>query len=116
MKIPLQNFWNARHRILVRNRLYLLLTKPFDELHHSFLMAGGTKVPALVNMTETDFHGVFPYLVSPVDDAGEIKTKVLGRLCNDLIKAGVHGLTRWVRQASSPTSPGNSGGASLKRS
>jgi len=40
-----------------------------------------------------DFHGVFPYLVSPIDDSGEIRTDVLGRLCDDLIKAGVHGLT-----------------------
>jgi 4-hydroxy-tetrahydrodipicolinate synthase len=40
-----------------------------------------------------DFHGVFPYLVSPVDAAGHIRTNVLGRLCDDLIKAGVHGLT-----------------------
>jgi len=40
-----------------------------------------------------DFHGVFPYLVSPIDAAGCIKTAVLGRLCDDLIKAGVHGLT-----------------------
>ena len=39
------------------------------------------------------FHGVFPYLVSPVDAAGAIDTKVLARLCDDLIKAGVHGLT-----------------------
>ena len=41
----------------------------------------------------TDFRGVFPYLVSPVDAAGQIRTQVLGRLCDDLIKAGVHGLT-----------------------
>jgi 4-hydroxy-tetrahydrodipicolinate synthase len=41
----------------------------------------------------TDFHGVFPYLVSPVDDNGQIRTEVLGRLCDDLVKAGVHGLT-----------------------
>ena len=41
----------------------------------------------------TDFHGVFPYLVSPVDDGGRIKTDVLGKLASDLIKAGVHGLT-----------------------
>jgi 4-hydroxy-tetrahydrodipicolinate synthase len=41
----------------------------------------------------TDFHGVFPYLVSPVDADGQIRTEVLGRLCDDLIKAGVHGLT-----------------------
>jgi 4-hydroxy-tetrahydrodipicolinate synthase len=41
----------------------------------------------------TDFHGVFPYLVSPVDSNGQIRTEVLGRLCDDLIKSGVHGLT-----------------------
>src|SRR5689334_24579166 len=40
-----------------------------------------------------EFHGVFPYLVSPVDASGAIGTEVLGRLCDDLIKAGVHGLT-----------------------
>jgi 4-hydroxy-tetrahydrodipicolinate synthase len=39
------------------------------------------------------FHGVFPYRVSPVDAAGHVKTDVLGRLANDLIAAGVHGLT-----------------------
>ena len=41
----------------------------------------------------TDFHGVFPYLVSPVDQSGRVMADVLDRLCNDLIKAGVHGLT-----------------------
>jgi 4-hydroxy-tetrahydrodipicolinate synthase len=41
----------------------------------------------------TAFHGVFPYLVSPVDEAGRVKTAVLGRLVDDLIAAGVHGLT-----------------------
>jgi len=40
-----------------------------------------------------DLRGVFPYLVSPIDAAGRIKTDVLGKLCDDLIKAGVHGLT-----------------------
>jgi 4-hydroxy-tetrahydrodipicolinate synthase len=40
-----------------------------------------------------DFHGVFPYLVSPVDADGQIRKAVLGRLCEDLITAGVHGLT-----------------------
>ncbi|MDT4947047.1 MAG: 4-hydroxy-tetrahydrodipicolinate synthase, partial [Pseudonocardiales bacterium] len=44
-------------------------------------------------MTTPDLHGVFPYLVSPIDAAGRIKTDVLGLLCDDLIKAGVHGLT-----------------------
>jgi 4-hydroxy-tetrahydrodipicolinate synthase len=41
----------------------------------------------------SDFHGVFPYLVSPVDAAGRVKTDVLARLASDLIDAGVHGLT-----------------------
>lgn len=40
-----------------------------------------------------DFHGVFPYLVSPVDASGRVRTQVLGKLCDDLIKSGVHGLT-----------------------
>src|ERR1700720_2741177 len=40
-----------------------------------------------------DFHGVFPYLVSPVELDGQIRSAVLGRLCEDLVKAGVHGLT-----------------------
>ena len=40
-----------------------------------------------------DFHGVFPYLVSPVDGSGRVKEAVLGRLVGDLIDAGVHGLT-----------------------
>ena len=44
-------------------------------------------------MTEMAFHGVFPYLVSPVDASGDIKADVLARLCEDLIRAGVHGLT-----------------------
>ena len=39
------------------------------------------------------FHGVFPYLVSPVDVDGRVKTDVLARLVDDLIAAGVHGLT-----------------------
>jgi 4-hydroxy-tetrahydrodipicolinate synthase len=41
----------------------------------------------------SDFHGVFPYLVSPIDKGGRILTDVLGKLASDLIKAGVHGLT-----------------------
>jgi 4-hydroxy-tetrahydrodipicolinate synthase len=41
----------------------------------------------------SDFHGVFPYLVSPIDAAGHIREDVLARLCDDLIKSGVHGLT-----------------------
>jgi 4-hydroxy-tetrahydrodipicolinate synthase len=37
--------------------------------------------------------GVFPYLVSPIRDSGEVDAPVLARLCDDLIQAGVHGLT-----------------------
>jgi len=44
-----------------------------------------------VNVSQ--FHGVFPYLVSPIDSSGEVKSEVLARLCDDLIQAGVHGLT-----------------------
>src|SRR5262245_18230679 len=41
----------------------------------------------------TDFHGVYPYLVTPIDKKGRVKTDVLAKLVKDLIKAGVHGLT-----------------------
>jgi 4-hydroxy-tetrahydrodipicolinate synthase len=41
----------------------------------------------------TDFHGVFPYLISPLDGSGRVNSKVLGKLAGDLIAAGVHGLT-----------------------
>jgi dihydrodipicolinate synthase/N-acetylneuraminate lyase len=44
-------------------------------------------------MKDAPFHGVFPYLVSPIDEGGRVKDEVLGRLCDDLIGAGVHGLT-----------------------
>lgn len=44
-------------------------------------------------MAQADFHGVFPYLVTPVMDCGDIDAGVLARLCDDLVKAGVHGLT-----------------------
>jgi len=39
-----------------------------------------------------DFHGVYPYLVSPIDADGSVDAAVLTRLCEDLIAAGVHGL------------------------
>jgi 4-hydroxy-tetrahydrodipicolinate synthase len=44
-------------------------------------------------MPETRFHGVFPYLVSPVRVDGEVDADVLAKLCDDLVAAGVHGLT-----------------------
>jgi dihydrodipicolinate synthase/N-acetylneuraminate lyase len=44
-------------------------------------------------LSAAGLHGVFPYLVSPVRDSGEVDAPVLARLCDDLIQAGVHGLT-----------------------
>jgi 4-hydroxy-tetrahydrodipicolinate synthase len=44
-------------------------------------------------MAQEGFRGVFPYLVSPIDERGRVKESVLTRLVNDLIEAGVHGLT-----------------------
>jgi dihydrodipicolinate synthase/N-acetylneuraminate lyase len=44
-------------------------------------------------MAHDEFSGVFPYLVSPIDEHGQVKKAVLARLVNDLIDAGVHGLT-----------------------
>ena len=44
-------------------------------------------------MAEDALHGVFPYLVSPIDEHGRVKDAVLTRLVGDLIDAGVHGLT-----------------------
>lgn len=39
-----------------------------------------------------DFHGVIPYLATPLDESDGVRTSVLGRLCENLIGAGVHGL------------------------
>lgn len=47
-------------------------------------------------MTMSDpmtLHGVFPYLVSPIDGDGRVMRPVLTRLVDHLIEAGVHGLT-----------------------
>ena len=41
---------------------------------------------------DSDFHGVFPYLVSPIDTHGKVMDEVLGRLIDHLIASGVHGL------------------------
>jgi 4-hydroxy-tetrahydrodipicolinate synthase len=41
----------------------------------------------------TAFQGVFPYLVSPIDSDGRIKSDVLAKLVGDLVADGVHGLT-----------------------
>src|SRR3954465_805975 len=44
-------------------------------------------------MRDPGYHGVFPYLVSPLDEAGRVKRDVLAALVERLIAAGVHGLT-----------------------
>jgi 4-hydroxy-tetrahydrodipicolinate synthase len=44
-------------------------------------------------VSEAALRGVFPYLVSPIRESGEVDAPVLARLCDDLIQAGVHGLT-----------------------
>jgi 4-hydroxy-tetrahydrodipicolinate synthase len=41
-----------------------------------------------------DFHGIFPYLVSPIDEAtGQVREAVLRELIEHLIGQGVHGLS-----------------------
>lgn len=42
---------------------------------------------------KSSFAGVFPYLVTPLNAEGVVEAEILARLCDDLIKAGVHGLT-----------------------
>ncbi|WHZ10290.1 MAG: dihydrodipicolinate synthase family protein [Burkholderiaceae bacterium] len=46
----------------------------------------------MVEKLKTGWHGVMPYLASPLDAHGEVNAPVLTRLIDDLIKAGVHGL------------------------
>jgi 4-hydroxy-tetrahydrodipicolinate synthase len=40
-----------------------------------------------------EFHGVFPYLVSPIAPDGSVLEAELRRLVDHLIASGVHGLT-----------------------
>jgi 4-hydroxy-tetrahydrodipicolinate synthase len=44
-------------------------------------------------MSKSGLHGVIPYLVTPIDSNGTIRDAVLERLCDDLIKQRIHGLT-----------------------
>ena len=44
-------------------------------------------------MAFTQWKGIFPYLVSPVDENGNVKEQVLRILVDHLIACGVHGLT-----------------------
>jgi 4-hydroxy-tetrahydrodipicolinate synthase len=44
-------------------------------------------------MPNRNFAGIFPYLVTPLDEAGRLKEHVLAELVDHLIRKGVHGLT-----------------------
>jgi len=44
-------------------------------------------------MAGKEFSGIFPYLVTPLDESGGLKEEVLRDLVNHLISKGVHGLT-----------------------
>jgi len=46
-----------------------------------------------MNISEKEFSGIFPYLVTPLDESGGLKEEVLRDLVNHLISKGVHGLT-----------------------
>ncbi len=41
----------------------------------------------------SQWHGIFPYLVSPVDRSGRVREAVLRRLVEHLVARGVHGLS-----------------------
>jgi 4-hydroxy-tetrahydrodipicolinate synthase len=44
-------------------------------------------------MNPASFHGIFPYLISPLDDRGRTREGVLDALIGALIQNGVHGLS-----------------------
>jgi len=44
-------------------------------------------------MPHAPFRGVFPYLVSPIRADGSVDRPILAHLCQNLVEAGVHGLT-----------------------
>jgi 4-hydroxy-tetrahydrodipicolinate synthase len=46
-----------------------------------------------MNKSKKEFSGIFPYLVTPIDNSGNLKEDVLHDLVNHLISKGVHGLT-----------------------
>ena len=44
-------------------------------------------------MANKDFSGIFPYLVTPLDEQGGLREQVLADLVDHLIRQGVHGIT-----------------------
>jgi 4-hydroxy-tetrahydrodipicolinate synthase len=44
------------------------------------------------NERTSPFHGVVPYIVTPLDETGQVNADAVYQLCEDLIKAGVHGI------------------------
>jgi len=64
--------------------------QPIKRRYHCAYAAN--HVEGAVHMT--DFRGIFPYLVSPVDEAtGRVRERVLRDLVEHLIQCGVHGLS-----------------------
>jgi 4-hydroxy-tetrahydrodipicolinate synthase len=44
------------------------------------------------NERTSPFHGVVPYIVTPLDGAGQLDADAVHKLCDDLIHDGVHGI------------------------
>ncbi|MDX9822986.1 MAG: dihydrodipicolinate synthase family protein [Syntrophales bacterium] len=44
-------------------------------------------------MAAKEFRGIFPYLVTPLDEEGRLKEQVLADVVDHLIRQGVHGVT-----------------------
>jgi len=44
-------------------------------------------------MAGKELHGIFPYLVTPLDEQGRLKEQVLADVVDHLIRQGVHGVT-----------------------
>ena len=54
-------------------------------------------------MTKSTFHGVFPYLVSPIGADGNVLDDALGQLVDHLVKSGVHWFDpHWAAQVNLP--------------
>ena len=43
-------------------------------------------------MAHASFHGIFPAIVTPLDDARQVDTANLEKLLSRLVQAGVHGV------------------------
>lgn len=59
---------------------------------HSLKTGNSNVKKERVIMKTERFRGVFPYLVTPLDNKQNVNSAVVFKLCDDLIAAGVHGL------------------------